>query len=63
MVKELELIELLQGKMDECDELIAEIAQLRYHIEDIVTLIQNKIEKDADMLSLNLPRPPCAPQL
>lgn len=49
MVKELELMELLQDKMDECDEMIAEIAQLRYHIEDIVNLIHKKIETETNI--------------
>ncbi len=49
MVKELELTELLKDKMDECDEMIAEIAQLRYHIEDIINLIYAKIEKETNI--------------
>jgi uncharacterized coiled-coil DUF342 family protein len=40
-----EIIDLLQGKMDECDELIAEIAQLRYDLEDIITAVNSKIQK------------------
>lgn len=44
MVKEQEVLELLQDKMNECDELIAEIAQLRYNIEDIVIAIKGKFQ-------------------
>ena len=40
-----EIIDLLQGKMDECDELIAEIAQLRYDLEDIIAAVNSKIQK------------------
>ena len=38
-----ELMSELQEKMNECDELIAEIAQLRYDLEDILAICQSKM--------------------
>ena len=37
-----ELVCLLNSKIDECDDLIVEISQLRYHLEDIIKLIDKK---------------------
>ena len=34
-----ELVKLLYAKIDECDDLIVEISQLRYHLEDIVKVL------------------------
>lgn len=45
MEKIQEIMNLLQAKMDECDELIAEIAQLRYDLEDIIAIVNSKIQK------------------
>ena len=35
-------VKLLQEKIDECDELIVEISQLRYRLEDIIFLLSKK---------------------
>ena len=37
-------MELLQQKIDECDELIVEISQLRYQLDDILTLLSKKTD-------------------
>lgn len=47
MDKTQEIMDELQAKMDECDELIAEIAQLRYALEDIFTVIEGKKQSSA----------------
>ena len=40
-----ELVCLLNSKIDECDDLIVEISQLRYHLEDIIKLLDSKDNK------------------
>ena len=45
MEKEQETLDLFEMKIEECDELIAEIAQLRYDMEDIVIAIKKKMQK------------------
>ena len=40
-----ELIGLLNSKIDECDDLIVEISQLRYHLEDIIKVLDSKTDK------------------
>ena len=37
-----ELLQVLNAKIDECDDLIVEISQLRYHLEDIVKVLDSK---------------------
>jgi hypothetical protein len=37
-----ELLQVLNAKIDECDDLIVEISQLRYHLEDIVKVLNSK---------------------
>ena len=37
-----ELIQVLNAKIDECDDLIVEISQLRYHLEDIIKVLDSK---------------------
>ena len=38
-------MELLQQKIDECDNLIVEISQLRYQLDDILLLLSKRTEK------------------
>ena len=40
-----ETIELLRRKIDECDELLVEISQLRYRLDAIVNLMDHKPDK------------------
>ena len=37
-------MELLQQKIDECDDLIVEISQLRYQLDDILILLSQKTD-------------------
>ncbi|MBO7329394.1 MAG: hypothetical protein J6W00_11560 [Lentisphaeria bacterium] len=37
-----DIMELLQQKIDECDDLIVEISQLRYQLNDIFILLSPK---------------------
>ena len=37
-------MELLQQKIDECDDLIVEISQLRYQLDDILILLSKKTD-------------------
>ena len=39
-----ELVESLKAHIDECDELIVEISQLRYHLEDIIAIAESQIK-------------------
>ena len=39
MTAEQKTVKLLQQKIDECDDLIVEISQLRYRLDTIVTLL------------------------
>ena len=40
-----ETVELLHQKIDECDELIVEISQLRYRLDTILDIIDKKPDK------------------
>ena len=42
-------VKLLQEKIDECDDLIVEISQIRYWLDDVVK--QLKLKKSSDTLS------------
>ena len=39
-----DIIKLLQQKIDECDNLIVEISQLRYQLDDILILLSQKTD-------------------
>ena len=39
-----DIMELLQQKINECDDLIVEISQLRYQLDDILILFSSKID-------------------
>jgi hypothetical protein len=45
MVQEKSAMELLQEKINECDDLIVEISQLRYQLDDILLLLSKRTEK------------------
>ena len=45
MKEEQQLVELLCAKIDECDDLIVEISQLRYQLEDILYALEEKSEQ------------------
>ena len=44
MSQKSDIIELLQQKIDECDDLIVEISQLRYQLDDILILLSPKTD-------------------
>ena len=49
MAKKQEVLNELLKKIDECDDLIVEISQIRYWLDDVVK--QLKLKKSSDTLS------------
>ena len=49
MVKKQEVLDDLLKKIDECDDLIVEISQIRYWLDDVVKQLRRK--KSSDTLS------------
>ena len=49
MPKKQEILDDLLKKIDECDDLIVEISQIRYWLDDVVK--QLKLKKSSDTLS------------
>ena len=49
MAKKQEILDDLLKKIDECDDLIVEISQIRYWLDDVVK--QLKLKKSTDTLS------------
>ena len=49
MTKKQEVLDDLLKKIDECDDLIVEISQIRYWLDDVVK--QLKLKKSSDTLS------------
>ena len=49
MAKKQEILDDLLKKIDECDDLIVEISQIRYWLDDVVK--QLKLKKSSDTLS------------
>ena len=45
MGHEKDTMELLQQKIDECDDLIVEISQLRYQLDDILFILSHKTDR------------------
>ena len=49
MVKKHEVLDDLLKKIDECDDLIVEISQIRYWLDDVVKEL--RLKKSSDILS------------